>query len=103
METQPDNLQDQELLKLEQQLRETVNAEKFFETNTGILWTQMVTEEITRALNDISSDKYEKDHSGYVKRLADLQAYKRILKKMQLAGSPIRKQKILERLEDSKK
>lgn len=59
----------------------------------------MVQSEITKAVTDITSDKYEKDHTGYIKRLADLQAYKKILRKMQLAGSPVRKQKIRERME----
>lgn len=84
---------------MEAQLREALTAEQFFDTNVGRLWTEMVQSEITKAVTDITSDKYEKDHTGYIKRLADLQAYKKILRKMQLAGSPVRKQKIRERME----
>lgn len=95
--SQPD--QPTEIDQLESQLREAITAEEFFNQNTGILWTRLVTEEITRAVNDISSDKYEKDHMGYLKRLADVQAYKKILRKMQVAASPNRRRMITEKLE----
>ena len=97
---QPD--QPTEVEKLESQLRETIIAEQFFEQGTGMLWVRLVQEEITNAVRDVTSDKYEKDHMGYLKRLADLQAYKKILTKMQAAASPVRRKKINERLEGMK-
>lgn len=98
MQDQPDNQPSQQD-QLESQLRETITAEKFFEQGTGQLWTRVVQEEITLAVKDITSDKYEKDHMGYLKRLSDLQAYQKILRKMQAAASPLRKAKINEKLE----
>lgn len=89
---------DAEIVRLEGQLREVATAENFPETDSGRLWLQLATAEINSALKDITSDKYEKDHTGYVKRLADLQAYKKMIRKMQVAASPIRKQKIQEAL-----
>jgi len=91
---QTPSARDEELTKLYDQLAEVVAAEKFPETDSGRLWNQIAMAEINKAIADITSDKYEKDHPGYVKRLADLQAYKNIYKRMQLAGSPVRKQKI---------
>lgn len=87
---------DEEILKLEKQLAEVLAAEEFPKTESGRLWLQLATAEINKALKDITSDKYEKDHMGYLKRLADLQAYKNMVNRMQIAGSPIRKQKIVE-------
>lgn len=91
----PDS-RDEEIAKLEKQLAEVLAAEEFPKTESGRLWLQLATAEINKALKDITSDKYEKDHMGYLKRLADLQAYKNMVKRMQLAGSPVRKQKIVE-------
>lgn len=86
----------EEIVKLQGQLAEVLAAEKFPETESGRLWLQLATAEINKALKDITSDKYEKDHMGYIKRLADLQAYKNIVNRMTIAKSPVRKQKILE-------
>jgi len=61
---------------------------------------QLFTKEITKLTNEISGEKYLKDHQGYVNAVAKLQAYKTILKKIQVAASPIRREKIRERLED---
>lgn len=91
--------QNQEILKLEQQLREAVTASRFFEEDTGRLWSELVAKEITRITRDVTSDKYFKDHQGYVNAVTELLAYKNILKRMQVAGSPARIQKIKEKLE----
>jgi hypothetical protein len=99
----PDN-NDEEIIKLETQLGEVLAAEKFPETESGRLWMQLATSMINRAVADITSDKYQKDHMGYLKRLADLQAYKNMVRAMQIAASPVRKQKILDALpEDNAK
>lgn len=99
-EAEASNPQTQEIAILEEQLREAVAAENFFETATGKLFTKLATAEITRLVNEVTSDKYRKDHVGYNNALADLNAYKRILRKMQVAGSPVRKAKIQERLDN---
>lgn len=90
---------DKEISLLEQQLRESIDAENFFQTNSGVLWQRLAQLEITRAVNDVTSDKYEKDHTGYIKRLADIQAYKTLLRKMHVAAAPARREKIIERLD----
>lgn len=87
-----------EQIKLEQHLHEVAVAENFPQTETGRLWLEFATAEINRILADITSNKYEKDHTGYIKRLADLQAYKKMVLKMQLAASPVRKQKLQDAL-----
>lgn len=98
MDQQDSNEISPEQIKLEQQLREVAVAENFPETETGRLWLELATAEINSALKDITSNKYEKDHTGYIKRLADLQAYKKMVLKMQVAASPVRKQKIQDAL-----
>ena len=92
--------QDKKLLQLHQQLSEAITAERFFEQDTGRLFTQLATLEVTRAINDITSDKYDKDHQGFLARKADMNAYKKMLLKMQVAASPIRIAKIKEKLSD---
>lgn len=93
---------DQEIQQLEQQLRQTVAAERFLEFESGRLIVELFTKEITRLVRDITSDKYRKDFAGYNNALSDLRAYQNILKKIQVAGSPQRREKIKERLEDIK-
>lgn len=94
------NPESEEVAKLEEQLREAVAAENFFETATGKLFTKLATEEVNRILKDITSDKYREDLPGYNNALADLNAYKKILRKMQVAASPVRKAKLQERLDN---
>ena len=98
--TQPQPEQDKEILHLHQQLREASLATEFFKTDVGRLFTQLATAEVTRAINDITSDKYDKDHQGFLARKADMNAYKKMLLKMQVAASPIRIAKIKEKLSD---
>jgi hypothetical protein len=83
----------------EEQLREAVAAEGFFDTASGKLWVKLATAEITRITREITSEKYRKDQVGYNIALSDLLAYKRILKMMQVAASPQRKAKLIEKLE----
>lgn len=99
-ELEASNPENEEIAKLEEQLREAAAAENFFETATGKLFTQLATEEVNRILKDITSDKYRQDLPGYNNALSDLNAYKKILRKMQVAASPIRKAKLQERLDN---
>lgn len=93
---------DQQINQLEQQLREVALAQGFFETDFGKLWTQLVTAEVTKITREITSDKYLKDHTGYVNAVARLQAYQGILKSLQIAGSDVRKSKLEEKLDGLK-
>ena len=93
------NPEDDERARLEEQLREAVAAENFFDTSTGKLWTKLATTEINMILKDITSDKYRENIVGYNNALSDLNAYKKMLHKMQVAGSIQRKNKILDRLD----
>lgn len=99
-ELEASNPEAQEIEILEEQLREAVAAENFFDTATGKLWVKLATAEINRLVNDVTSDKYRKDPQGYNNALSDLNAYKRMLRKMQVAASPVRKAKLQERLDN---
>lgn len=90
---------EQEIVLLEQQLNETLNAESFFESGSGKLIVQLFVKEITKLTREVTSDKFRKDLAGYNLALSDLLAYKNILHKLQLAASPQRKAKIKEQLE----
>lgn len=89
---------DQEADKLELQLREAIAAENFFETASGKLTTQILTQEITKLTKRILSTEFLKDHVGYVNCLCELNANRNLLKRLQVGGSPVRKAKILEKL-----
>lgn len=92
------NQQEQELNQLRQQLSETLNAEEFFRTPIGELWTRLANLEITKLIRDITSDKYDKDHNGYLNAKAELKVWRAMLGRLMIAGSPMRKAKIEERL-----
>jgi len=92
------NPETEEVEKLEEQLREAVAAEQFFEQATGKLFKKLATTKINLIIKDITSDKYRKDITGYNNALADLNAYKHMLKAMQVAGSPQRKAKLRQKL-----
>ena len=98
-ELEASNPESEERQKLEEQLQEAVAAENFFETATGKLFTKLATEEVNRILKEITSDKFRNDLPGYNNALSDLNAYKKILRKMQVAASPVRKAKLQERLD----
>lgn len=87
-----------EQIQLEQLLSEAIAAERFFETDSGRLFVDLANVEINRILRDITSEKYLKDHQGYLYAVAELSAYKKLLRKMQVAASPQRRQKIEEKL-----
>jgi hypothetical protein len=99
MESDYNQKQEQELAQLQHQLSEALTASSFFEQDTGRLFTQLAAAEITRITRDISSDKYFKDHQGYVNAVTELMAYQKLLRKLQVAASPQRIQKLRERLD----
>ena len=97
-ELEASNPETEEIEKLQDQLREAVAAEAFFDQATGKLFTQLATKKINLIIKEITSDKYRKDITGYNNALADLNAYKYMLKAMQVAGSPQRKAKLRQKL-----
>jgi hypothetical protein len=99
-EQQALNPVSEEVEALTEQLRETAVAEEFFEQATGKLFVKLATTEINAIIKDITSDKYRRDLTGYNNALADLNAYKKMLRKFQVAASPVRKQKLQERLDE---
>lgn len=101
-ELEASNPQAEEIAILEDQLREAIAAEEFFNTASGKLWVKIATKEIDRIVKEITSDKYRDDLPGYNNALSDLNAYRKQLRMMQIAGSPVRKAKIQERLDDGK-
>jgi prefoldin subunit 5 len=94
------NQPSKEVEELEEQLREVALAEQFLESATGKLFVKLATVEINSIVKDITSDKYRRDLTGYNNALADLNAYKKMLRKFQVAASPIRKDKLQERLDE---
>lgn len=99
-EREAGNAENEEIARLEEQLAEAVAAEQFFDTASGKLFVKLANMEVNRLLNDITSEKYRDDLAGYNNALSDLKAYKKILRLMQVAGSPIRRAKIQERLDN---
>lgn len=93
--------QDKKLAKLEQSLSKALIAEQFTKSDTGRLFTELAELEINKALKDITSDKYDKDHQGFLARKADMNAYKTLLRRMQLLASPQMRAKLEEQLEDA--
>ena len=99
-ELEASNPETQEIEKLEEQLREAVAAENFFEQASGKLFKELAQKRINLIIKEITSDKYRKDITGYNNALADLNAYKYMLRAMQVAASPQRKAKIQEKLDN---
>lgn len=87
-----------EVLKLESQLRETVAAEQLLESQAGRLLVDLLTLEINQGIQRITGDTYLKDHAGYVHALAEINVAKRLLRRIQVAASPVRREKILQKL-----
>lgn len=93
-----DNTGNEELLKLEDELREVAAAEQFFEQASGKLFLKVATELINQLTKDILSDKFEHNLAGYNNAKAKINAYKNMLRRMQVAASPVRKAKIQEKM-----
>lgn len=74
-------------------------AENFFNTESGQLINKLLSATITSLTRDIISDKFMKDHVGYVNALSELKANRLLQKKLMAAASPKRKQAIRERLD----
>lgn len=90
--------QDKQTQQLQQQLSETITAQSFFKQDTGRLWEQLATKEINRLIKDITSEKYERDLEGYNLANTELRVWRTMLRKMQVAASPVRRAKLEERL-----
>lgn len=93
--------QEQQLALLESQLRESIAAEEFFERASGKLIVELLTKEITLLVKKITSDEFVKDHMGYINALSRLRANQDILKKLQVAASPVRRGKIQDKIDGS--
>jgi hypothetical protein len=89
---------EQQIQQLEQQLSECLIARGGLEDDFGRLIVELFTVEITRITRDITSDKYRKDLMGYNNALSDLLAYKKILRKLQVAAHPERERKLREKI-----
>lgn len=92
--------QDEEIERLQEQLREAAAADQFFESATGKLFVELAGKKVNKIIKDITSDKYRKDITGYNNALSELTAYKTLLHEMQVAASPVRKAKLQERLDE---
>lgn len=99
---QDQQAQNNKIARLEQELSRAIHAEEFFSHQSGQLIVALLTEEITKLTRLITSDKYEKDHTGYLKSLSELHANQKLLRKLQTYGSPVVKEKITEELHSRK-
>ena len=99
-EAEASNPEADEIAVLEHQLREAVLASEFFETAVGKLFVEVAQRQINRILKEIVSDKFRKDITGYNNALSDLNAYKKMLRSMQVAASPERIAKLNEKLDN---
>lgn len=90
-----------ELEKLEEELREAIAAESFFEQASGILFAKIANKVINQITKEILSDKFEQSLSGYNNAKAKINAYRDMLKKMQVAASPARREKLEEKISES--
>lgn len=88
------------LPELQAQLSESAAAENFLNSEIGVLFKKIASQKINRNLKDITSDKFKKDHDGYVIAVTELQAYQNILKSFQAAASPIVREKIQEKIDE---
>lgn len=102
MENQEQIQADQQLAKLEMELAEANAADNFFETASGKVSLKIASLEIEKIIKDISSDKYLKDHVGYVNALADLRAMRKWQQRIQKLASPKVKEILQHRLEELK-
>lgn len=89
---------EQEIAQLEQQLKDIAAAEQFYNFEAGRIIERMLTADITRLTREITSEKYVKDHTGYVNCLSELRANKNLLRKLQMAINPDYKERVAERL-----
>lgn len=91
---------ESQLAELESQLRECAAAENFFETGSGKLIVELFTKNITRITRDVASQKYLKDFQGYQLAVLELGVYSKILRSIQVAAAPQRRQIINEKIEN---
>lgn len=90
---------DKKIQQLQRQLRESARASGFLESDTGRIAVELAIAEIDKIVKDVCSVKYLKDHMGYVNAISSLHARQDWLKRLQVAGSPIRVAKIKEALD----
>lgn len=78
----------QKLTQLEQELRDCIDSEKLLETGAGQVLLRFLTTRVNLHMRDITSNKFKRDHSGYVSCLEALNEDKWLLSKIQVAANP---------------
>ena len=91
---------NQKVAQLEARLQEALAAEDFFERASGKLIVELLSYEITKLTNDITSDKYLKDHVGYVNANTELRVARRLLTRHQALANPKTRDSIAAKLEE---
>jgi hypothetical protein len=91
---------DSKQLKLQKQLSQALKAAHFFDTEHGRLLEELLAVNVNQSLRKITSDKYVKDHLGYVAENAWLRANQRLLKSIQILADENYKGKLEEALEE---
>lgn len=106
MSQEPQDNLNKHLNQLEQELSKVASAESLFESQAGQLIVELLSTKITILTRDVTSSKYEKDHSGYVKALADLHAHRNLLRRLQGLATPAYRARLeegLAELDDGKR
>lgn len=101
-ELEASNPEQEEIEKLENQLREVATASSFLGSAEGKLYTQLIAKEVTALTKEITSIKFINDHQGYLECLGRLRQAQRDLRIFQVAGHPARAAKIQEKLDSGK-
>ena len=91
---------NEEVAILEEQLREAVAAEDFFNLASGKVWLTVISKDIDGLVKEITSDKFINDHEGYLEALGRLRQARRSIRLMQVAASPVRRSKIQEKIDE---
>lgn len=96
-----DKLQAQ-ALKLEQEVRDCIAAEQLMNFESGQVLVRWLTTRINLHVKNVTSDRYLKDHTGYMKEIAELQEDQFLLKKIQYASNENIKHKLNTKLSELK-
>lgn len=93
--------EQRQLVQLQSLLSETLAAERFFETASGRLIEQLINKRVNISLRKLTGEDFLKDHTGFVNENAWLRANQRLLRELQVAASPVRRDKLVERIENA--
>lgn len=89
-------------LRLEREVRDCIAAEQLMNFEAGQVLVRWLTARVNLHIANITSDRYKKDHTGYVGTLAQLAEDKYLLRKIQLSSNENVKHKLNTQLNEIK-